>query len=84
MPENPEAVSLNVGSTYDPVFLSIPGAQVKTLSTLVAKRQNIAGFRFDNVEPQSMKRIAEYIYVNMCQKADYPENPARVSATGTK
>jgi hypothetical protein len=84
LPENPEPLNLSVGHTYDPVFLSIPGSQVKTLSTLVAKRQNIAGFRFDNVEPQSMKRIAEYIYVNMCLKTNAAENPARTSAEPMK
>lgn len=60
-----EASSLVVGHTYEPVLLSIIGNEIKTMSTLVVKRNDIAGFKFDNVEAKYMKRISEYIYMRL-------------------
>lgn len=54
-----------VGRTYDPLLISFTGFQIKTLSTLVARRHDVAGFRFDNIEPRDMKIISEYIYTKV-------------------
>ena len=60
-----EASNLTIGNLYDPVLVSIIGSDIKTTSTLVVKRNNIAGFKFDNIELKYMKKISEYIYVRL-------------------
>lgn len=57
-----EAGQLQMGRNYDPVLIAMRGFDIKTVATMVGKRDSIAGFRFDNVEPRDMKRIAEYIH----------------------
>ena len=49
-------------TVYDPVIVSIMGTEVKTLASMIAKRGDIAGFKFDNVEQKDMKKIATYIH----------------------
>lgn len=49
-------------SLYDPLLISMKGMQIKTLSRLVGKRNDVAGFKFENVEAQDMRRIASYIH----------------------
>lgn len=61
--DNPAEVSLLTPKTvYDPLLLKIDGAGIKALATLVAIRNDAAGFHFDNVEPVQMRRLANYIY----------------------
>jgi hypothetical protein len=49
-------------TVYDPLLIALKGMEIKTISTLVAKRDTVAGFKFDNVELKDMKKIAAYIY----------------------
>lgn len=57
-----EASLLTPKTVYDPLLISIQGNEVKTLSYLIAKRADAAGFKFDNVEANDMKKIATYIH----------------------
>jgi hypothetical protein len=47
---------------YDPLLISMKGMQIKTLSRMVGKRNDVAGFKFENVEAGDMKKIAAYIH----------------------
>ncbi len=53
---------LQIKKVYDPAFLSFHGNNVKTVSTLVAERNGVFGFKFDNVESKDRKRLSTYIY----------------------
>ncbi len=51
-----------ISRVYDPSFLSFHGHTIKNVSTLVAERNGVYGFRFDNIEPKDRKKLAAYIY----------------------
>ncbi len=61
--DNPGETSFLVPKeVYDPLIVVIRGTGIKTLATLVGLRNNFAGFKFDNIEPAGMRRIAAYIH----------------------
>lgn len=60
-----EASILDLDKLYNPVMLHITGAQVRTLSRLKGKRDDIAGFQFENIEKQDMHFIATYIHTSL-------------------
>jgi hypothetical protein len=62
-----EASILNSRTIYDPIILFIHGAEIKTIATLISKRNDAAGFKFDHVETKNMKRISEYIHYKITQ-----------------
>jgi len=47
---------------YDPVIITIGPFEIKTVSTLVYKKDDMAGFRFDNIEYKERRIIASYIH----------------------
>ncbi|MGC8765094.1 MAG: PilZ domain-containing protein [Brevinematia bacterium] len=53
---------LEVSRVYNPVFLSFHGNNIKTVSTLVAVRNGVYGFKFDNIENKDRKKLSTYIY----------------------
>lgn len=53
---------LEISRVYDPVFLSFQGMEIKTVSTLLAIRNGVCAFRFDNIEAKDRKKLASYIY----------------------
>lgn len=53
---------LSPGEIYDNVILSLNGREIKTVAKMVVRRDVIAGFKFENVEPKEMLEIASYIY----------------------
>ncbi len=57
-----EAGALKLKTVYDPVVIVMKGMQIKTVSRLMGRRDNIAGFKFENVEPADMRKIASYIH----------------------
>lgn len=57
-----DASLLSVKTVYDPVVISMKGMQIKTLSRIVGLRNDVAGFKFENVEAKDMKKIAVYIH----------------------
>lgn len=62
-----EASLLQPGSVYDPLLISFQGMDIKTMATLIAKRNNAAGFKFDNVEPKDMRKISSYIHTRITE-----------------
>ncbi|URA10907.1 PilZ domain-containing protein [Thermospira aquatica] len=50
------------GELYDNVILSLNGKEIKTVARMIVRRDVIAGFKFENVEPNEMYKIATYIY----------------------
>jgi hypothetical protein len=59
---------LELLKSYDPVFLSFQGFQLKTVSTLLAIRNKICAFRFDNIETLDRRRLASYIHDKLEEK----------------
>jgi hypothetical protein len=57
-----EASILQQKTVYDPLLIALKGMEIKTISTLVARRDTVAGFKFENVESRDMKKIASYIH----------------------
>jgi len=57
-----EASLLTPGELYERVILSLNGREIKTIAKLVVRRDVIAGFKFENVEPREMLEIATYVY----------------------
>jgi hypothetical protein len=61
--DNPSEVSLLTPRTvYDPLLLKIDETGIKAVATLIAMRNNTAGFHFDNVEHSDMRKLSAYIY----------------------
>jgi hypothetical protein len=69
IPEEPDSEHLISGALFDPLILSLKGSDVKTVSTMVGKRQNFAGFKFDNVETRDMRIIADYVHSRLMDNA---------------
>jgi predicted transcriptional regulator len=57
-----EASLLEPKIIYDPLIIFMQGTEVKTMSTMIARKDTIAGFKFENVEHKHMMKIASYIY----------------------
>ncbi len=57
-----EVSLLAPGEVYENVILSLNGREIKTVARMVVRRDVIAGFKFENVEPKEMYEIATYIY----------------------
>lgn len=62
IPDTLDVSLLTPKTVYDPLILTFQGFNIKTLATLVALRNNAAGFRFDNIEQASMRRVSAYIH----------------------
>ncbi len=62
-----EASMLELEKVYSPVVLHIRGMEIKTLSRLKGKREDMAGFKFENVETKDIHNIASYIHMRLVE-----------------
>jgi len=56
---------LSPGEIYENVVLNLNGRDIKTVAKMIVRRDVIAGFKFENVEPKEMREIAQYIYAHL-------------------
>lgn len=56
---------LKEGNIFSPFLMQFRGMEVKTIAKLVGLHDDIAGFRFENVEKKEMRKISTYIYMRM-------------------
>lgn len=64
-----EASMLELEKVYSPVVLHVTGMEIKTLARLKGKRDDLAGFKFENVEPKDIHNIASYIHMRLQEKS---------------
>ncbi len=64
-----EASILDIEKVYNPLMLHITGTQIKTLARLKGKREDIAGFQFENIEKHDMHSVATYIHSSLQQNS---------------
>lgn len=56
---------LEKGHVYSPFLLQFRGMGVKTIAKLVGIHDDVAGFKFENVEKSELRKISTYIYMRM-------------------
>ena len=64
-----EASMLNINDLYEKAFVNMPNGEVKCSFTLVGKRNDIAAFKFNNIEQHYMNILARYIHDSITESS---------------
>lgn len=64
-----DASILSLNGIYDPFIIQIRGMDIKAVAKLMGKRQDMAGFRFENIEKVDMSKLSGYIHMRISENS---------------